>query len=298
MLVINYMSLLSIKDRLSILSLESFQNAGSQFGHSTRDWRPSILGVNNFAYRRNEFLVFNLKNSFFFLQKAYLFLKKMAYKDSIFLYVDSTGVSNLAVKNAALFANIPYVANLWAGGTLTNFREVVYKVSRKARNSELRTKTMKYMSGVYQLDFVPEVIVSSSEFYSPFAVSESNLLSIPSIAVADSNIFSLESAYPVLLNDDSFLSTKMLFFVFSSSYWFGKADFSVRYFGITNAVIYRSVASSLIVGISIIKKSLKRRRPLRKWLRKVRERYYSLSILRMISVVGLEPTFSFTRSGF
>jgi ribosomal protein S2 len=67
MLVISYMSLLSIKDRLSILSLESFQNAGSQFGHSTRDWRPSILGVNNFAYRRNEFLVFNLKNSFFFL---------------------------------------------------------------------------------------------------------------------------------------------------------------------------------------------------------------------------------------
>lgn len=290
--------LLSIQDRLSILNLESFQNAGSQFGHSTRDWRPSALGLSSFTYRRGEFLVFNLKNSFFFLQKAYLFLKKMAYKDSIVLYIDSTEVSSLAVKNAASFAGIPYIASLWAGGTLTNFREVVYKVSRKARISEMRTKTMKYMSGVYQLDFVPEVVVSSSEFYSPFAVSESNLLSIPSIAVADSNIFSLESAYPILLNDDSFLATKVLFFIFSSSYWFGKADFSMRYFGVTNAAIYKSISLAFVVGLSILKKNLKRRRPLKRWLRRVKERYCSLFILKLLSVVGLEPTFSFTRSGF
>lgn len=293
------MSLLSsVQDRLSALNLESFQNAGSQFGHSTRDWRPSVMGLNNFMYRRNEFLIFNLKNSFFFLQKAYLFLKRMAYKDSIVLYIDSTEISSQAVKNAASFANIPYIASLWAGGTLTNFREVVYKVSRKARSSEMRVKTMKYMSGVYQLDFVPEIIVSSSEFYSPFAISESNLLSIPSIAVSDSNLFSLESTYPALLNDDSFLATKVLFFVFSSSYWFGKADFSMRYFGVTNALIYRSIKKLLFISISVLKKNLKRHRPLRKWLRKVRERYHSLLIIKMISVVGLEPTFSFTRSGF
>jgi small subunit ribosomal protein S2 len=292
------MPLLSIQNRLSVLNLESFQNSGSQFGHSIRDWRPSVLGLNNFVYRRNEFLIFNLKNSFFFLQKAYLFLKRMAYKDSIVLYIDSTGVGSQAIKNAATFANIPYITSLWAGGTLTNFREVVYKVSRKARNFEMRTKTMKYMSGVYQLDFVPEIVVSSSEFYSPFAVSESNSLSIPSIAVVDSNIFSLESAYPVLLNDNSFLATKILFFVFSSSYWFGKADFSMRYFGVANALLYRSVIISSLAGVVSLKKRFRRRRPLKKWLRRVKERYHSLSILTMIDVVGFEPTFSFTRSGF
>ncbi len=191
------------------------------------------------------------------MQKSYLFLKQMAYRGAIVLYVDSTRQQGgLAVKNAAMFANIPYIANLWAGGTLTNFREVVYKVTRKARNrvANLATKTSRYVSGLYKLDFVPEVVVSSSEFHSPFTVSESNLLRIPSLAIVDTNVISLESTYPILFNDDSFLTLKFMFFVLSSSYWFGRADFSMRYLGVTNISMYKYIQPLLTDDLSIIKR--------------------------------------------
>lgn len=275
---------------LSVLNFETFQNSGSQFGHRISEWRPSILGSNNFISKRNEFLIFNLKNSLVFLQKAYLFFKQMSYRGSIALYIDGGKLNSLIIKAAASFVNVSYISNLWAGGTLTNFREVIYKVSRKSKNlRRLKNKTLRYISGVYQLDFIPEVIISSSEFYSPFAITESNTLLIPSIAVSDSNIISLESTYPVLLNDDSFLTIKSIFFVLSSSYWFGKADFAMRYLGATGLILRKLLLFSSII---LNKHSL------RGWLRSIRKRSSSSLILKILSVVGLEPTFSFTRSGF
>jgi ribosomal protein S2 len=224
---------------LSVINLEQFQFSGGHLGHKFVDWNPNSLGVKNFSFARGNFLVFNLSYSIFFIQKAFLFLKQMSRRGAIFLYADNGKASSTTVKLAAEFAGISYINNLWIGGTLTNFRETVFKFLRA--NSSSNIKSRRYKLGLSKLDFVPEVVVCSSEFYLPFVIAESNSLLLPTVSIVDSNVKLVESTFPVLLNDDSFLTSKSLFFVFSSGYWFGRADFAMRHLNITNSYVLHNI---------------------------------------------------------
>jgi small subunit ribosomal protein S2 len=211
--------------------------SGGHLGHKFKDWNSNSLGIKNFSFTRGSFLIFNLSYSIFFIQKAFLFLKQMSRRGSIVMYTDSGKASSVAVKSAAEFASISYINNLWIGGTLTNFRETIYKFLRISFNSVINAKIRRYKSGLSKLDFVPEVVVCSSEFHLPFVINEANSLLLPTVGIVDSNVRLLESTYPVLLNDDSYLTAKSLFFIFSSAYWFGRADFAMRHLSITNSFI-------------------------------------------------------------
>jgi len=244
----HFIIIIKKKSLLSIISLEQFQFSGGHLGHKFSDWNPNALGVKNFSFMRGNFLIFNLSYSIFFVQKAFLFLKQMSRRGSIFLYADNGKLSSAAIKLAAEFANVSYINNLWIGGTLTNFRETVFKFLRA--NFITGSKSKRYKLGLSRLDFVPEVVVCSSEFYLPFTISESNSLLLPTVAIVDSNVKLIESTFPVLLNDDSFLTVKSLFFVFSSGYWFGRADFAMRHLNIANSFILSNILKNFSINLS------------------------------------------------
>jgi len=219
----------------SLISADQFRISGGHVGHRLSEWFPSTgLGIFNFYLKRGKFIMFNLNKTIFFVNKACSFLKQMSRRGSLFLYVDSGRSSSLLVKSAAIFSKIAFVTTLWAGGILTNFRNTVFSSLKKGKKHFF---LKKYRLGLSKLDFLPEVIVCSSEFYLPFAISEANTLLIPSVAVVDSNLRVVESTYPIPLNDDSNPATKIAFFAFSSTFWFGRADFALRYLRIMNRFI-------------------------------------------------------------
>lgn len=266
---------------LSIINLDQFNSSGGHIGHRFSMWKPVALGLKHFQSVRGGFVLFNLYRTGFFIQKAFLLFKKMSQRGAVALYIDSGKVASSAIKSAGLFSNIPYISTLWIGGILTNFRETVYKLRKSYQSSSLKKNKRSIPTGLLHLDFVPEIIISSSEFYSPFAVAEANTLLIPSISVVDSNLAFVESTYPIPLNDDSFLTIKSLFFIFSSAYWFGRADFAMRYLKITNSFLFKKILkNNSLSSLSSVERSIK------SWIRsiKLRKAFVSANTLTIIKL--------------
>lgn len=265
---------------LSIINLDQFRSSGGHVGHRFSAWRPAAMGLKHFQNVRGGFVLFNLHRSGYYIQKAFLLFKKMSQRGSVVLYIDSGKVASSVIKSAGLFSNIPYISTLWIGGILTNFRETVYKL-RKSNQSLIKKNRKTLPIGLLHLDFVPEIIVSSSEFYSPFAIAEANTLSIPSISIVDSNLAFIESTYPIPLNDDSFLTIKSLFFIFSSAYWFGRADFAMRYLKITNSFLLKKILkNNSFSSLFLAERSIK------SWSRgiKLRKTFVSANTLTIVKL--------------
>ena len=238
----------------SIVNIDSFYFSGGHVGHLFVDWYPEAgIGLKNLSYRRANFVFFNLNKTNFFLNKACIFLKQMAKRGVVPLYVGNTKASSGVVKLSGTFANINFVVDSWIGGLLTNFKNVVLLPLKK----NFCFSKKKNLVGLKKLDFVPEVVLCSSEFYAPFAVSESNTLLVPTISVADSNLRVVESTYPVALNDDSILVFKNFFFFLSSSFWFGRADFAMSYLFVTHTYMLSKIISNndpKLINLYIFKK--------------------------------------------
>jgi small subunit ribosomal protein S2 len=240
----------------SLVNVDNFFFSGGHVGHLFANWYPNFgVGLKHLSYRRANFIFFNLNKTVFFLNKACTIIKQMAKRGAVLLYVGTTFFSYPVVRLAGIYSKISYIADLWVGGLLTNFKNVVYlplkKINSKkgiifATNSYINEKN-KHLYGLKKLDFVPELVLCSSEADSPFTISEANNLLIPTIAVVDSNVRIVESTYPVVLNDDSSLVFKNLFFIFSSSFWFGRADFAMSYL----CVMHKFILDLILFNIKI-----------------------------------------------
>lgn len=243
----------------SIVNADSFYFSGGHVGHLLIEWYPERgVGLKNLSYSRANFIFFNLNKTVFFLNKACVFIKQMSKRGVVPLYVGNTKYSSAVVKSAGMFANINFIVDSWIGGLLTNFKNVVHLPLKKNK-----VNNKKHLFGLKRLDFVPELVLCSSEFYAPFAVSESNTLLLPTIGVVDSNVRVVESTYPVVLNDDSALVFKNLFFFFSSSFWFGRADFAMSYLSIMHRCILSVICSN---NLNLVKFNFNSVKKFQKWL--------------------------------
>lgn len=206
--------------------VEQMFQAGAHYGYSKTRRHPS---VSSFIYAtKNKTDIIDLEKTAEMLKKAEEFVKELGSKNKILLLVGTKPEVKEAIKNAAESLNMPYVAERWIGGTLSNFSEIKKRINeletyrKENAEGELKKytkkervvlakkmeKLAKYYSGLISLKKVPDALLVMDAKAESIAVTEAKQLNVPVVALvnSDTNIKSL--LYPILANDASVPSVK------------------------------------------------------------------------------------------
>ena len=228
------------KDTDVVVSPKTLLDAGCHFGHRVSRWNPKMK---QFIYtKRNNLHIINLNKTSEQVQKAYIALKDIVSKGGKVLFVGTKAYAQKAIQEEAVRSGSFYVNHRWLGGTLTNFRTILKRISllkdieAKELNGELeklpkkeqaeilklKAKLSANLEGIKEIRFVPNAIVVVDPKQEHNAVHEARALHIPVFALGDTNTDPDEIDYLVPANDDGEASLRIIVGLFADAVVEGK----------------------------------------------------------------------------
>jgi len=201
--------------------------AGVHFGHQTRYWNPK-MGPYIFG-ARGKIHIINLEKTLPLFNDAMNFISGVAQKRGTVLFVGTKRSAREALQEEAARCGMPFVANRWLGGTLTNFATVKKSVARLkeleaaetdgtfeklvkhevlSRRRE-REKLEKSLGGIKDMNRLPDVLFVIDIGHEDIAVLEAKKLGIPVVAVVDSNYDPNLVDYAIPGNDDAIRAVQL-----------------------------------------------------------------------------------------
>jgi len=170
---------------------------------------------------KNVFQIIDLQKSRNMLIEAVDFLISVKKKGGMILFVGTGLAAKDIVKNVAEELNMPYVVERWLGGTLTNFPTISRRIDylknlenqKKSGEFEKYTKyetlklekkiikLKKYLSGLLNLNRLPDAVWVSSGNYDKIAAVEAIKKSIPVTGIVNTNSDPALFNYPIPAND-------------------------------------------------------------------------------------------------
>jgi len=187
--------------------------------------KPYILG----AKARME--VIDLSKTEEQLQRAKDVMATLAKEGKTILFVGGKPEVAPIVKAAAERVSAPYVATRWLGGTISNFSEIKKRIDRLADLSEkkeagtlakLHTKLevlkldreakrlSERLDGITGLAKRPDALLIVDTKHEKHAVKEAQGAGIPVIAIMSSDCDIADAAYPIVANDASRETVKLI----------------------------------------------------------------------------------------
>ncbi len=202
--------------------------AGAHFGFSRRRRHPSVNPY-LFGYKNNT-AVIDLEYTTAMLDKACDFVRQLGQTRGVILLVGNKPEARVAIKKAALEIGMPFVAERWIGGTMTNFKQIRKRVERllwiieAELSGDLNKYTKKerllfakerknlerYFSGITNMDKLPKAIFVIDPGAEAIAVAEARQLSVSVVAVANSDCDIRGLEYPIVANDTSKLTISLM----------------------------------------------------------------------------------------
>ena len=204
------------------LGIRSLLEAGAHFGHLTRRWNPQmrhyIFGVRNGTH------ILDLDQTLPMFQKGLDFIRETTASGGHVLFVATKRQASSIMQAEAERCGQYYVNNRWLGGMLTNWKtvkksietfksllEILNDEERRAAHSKkelarigrLCDKYKKSLDGIKNMQRIPDALFVVDVGREAIAVSEARRLSIPIVAVVDSNCSPVGIDYVVPGNDDA-----------------------------------------------------------------------------------------------
>ena len=206
---------------MSQVTMRQMLEAGVHFGHQTRYWNPK-MGPFIFGARGKIHIV-NLEKTLPLFNDAMNFVSGVAQKRGTILFVGTKRAARESIAVEAERCGMPFVAQRWLGGMLTNFRTVKQSVSRlkeleaaetdgsfeKLVKHEVlslrreRDKLEKSLGGIKEMNRLPDALFVIDIGHEDIAVQEARKLGIPVVAVVDTNYDPSLVDYAVPGNDDA-----------------------------------------------------------------------------------------------
>ncbi|MCM8786490.1 MAG: 30S ribosomal protein S2 [Candidatus Omnitrophica bacterium] len=201
---------------------------GVHFGHLSKHWNPKMKKF-IFGKKKNVYII-DLEKTAQKLEEAKDFVRQIAQEGGKILFVATKKQLKDLTKELASSCNMPYMVDRWIGGLLTNFSTVrkrvqkyilllekrekgeFDKMSRKSvvrLNRELRRMERNY-SGIKSLEELPDAIFVVDPKKEIACVKEANRLSIPVIALIDTDGDPQIIDYPIPGNDDAIKSVRYI----------------------------------------------------------------------------------------
>lgn len=202
--------------------------SGVHFGHLSKHWNPKMKKF-IFGKKKNIYII-DLEKTAQKLEEAKQFLVDTVKNNGKILFVSTKRQLREVVKELALTCEMPYICEKWVGGFLTNFSTIRSRINRyldlKERkekgellklphkeivslNKELERMQKVYL-GVTSLKDLPQCIYLVDPKKEVACVKEANKLSIPIVALIDTDGDPDVITYPVPGNDDAIKSVKFI----------------------------------------------------------------------------------------
>ena len=211
------------------ISMQDLLSAGVHFGHRTQRWNPKMKP---YLYgKRNGIHIFDLEQTAHALNAALQFLYNQASVGKTILLVSTKNQTTEILPVEAQKANVPFLANRWPGGFLTNFPtvkkriqyllslegdiesgEMTKKYTKKEALMFKRTiaKLNEVLVGVKNLKNLPDVLFVADAVRDRLAILEAKKMKIPVVAICDSNSDPDLVDYVIPANDDALRSLTLI----------------------------------------------------------------------------------------
>jgi len=213
---------------MTLPTVEEMLKAGMHFGHRTSKWHPKM---EPFIFTsRNGVHIIDLTKTKKLLAEALDYIKQSVGQGKVILLVGTKMQVKEEIKKTALTTGLPYVAEHWLGGTLTNFAVIKNLIKKYKDLAEKRQmgKLDKYtkkerlefdrkiaklevsVGGLVSLAKLPDVIFIWDIKKEKTALAEAKKKDIPIIAICDTNVDCSEVDHIIPANDDATKGVKLI----------------------------------------------------------------------------------------
>ncbi len=223
--------------------IKELLEAGVHFGHQTKRWNPKMKEF-IFGERSGVYIV-DLEQTAQRLKTAGDFLRDLAAKGKKILFVGTKKQAKDIIASCATRCGMFYVNERWLGGALTNFQTIRKSVDRLREKEALRApestasltkkeivtldkdiaRLKKKLSGITEMDKLPVALVIVDPKKEETAVREAKRLSIPVVALLDTNCDPGDIDYPVPGNDDAIRSIKLIVSIIADAILAGRQKY-------------------------------------------------------------------------
>ena len=215
--------------------------AGVHFGHRASRWNPKMRP---YIYaRRNLIHIIDVRETIRGLLRANKYLSDVAGRNSQILFVGTKRQAADTIEREAARAGMPFVAQRWLGGTLTNFRTIRDRLSRLEELEEIRQgeailgyskkmqatlnreyrKIHRNLNGMRTMTRLPECMVVIDPNKEKNAVKEARKLGIAVVSLIDSDCDPDQVDLPIPGNDDGMRSIELIVKLLADAVVAGKA---------------------------------------------------------------------------
>ncbi len=230
----------------SVITMKQLLEAGVHFGHQTKRWNPKMKKYIFTA--RNGIYIIDLQQTVKMFRTAYDFVRDMAADGKTVLFVGTKKQAQEAVEEEARRATTPYVNVRWLGGMLTNFQTIRKSLDRLQKLADMttdgtverlpkkevlklakeRAKLEKVLGGIKDLRRIPDAIFVVDPSREEIAVLEARRLSIPIIAIVDTNCNPDLIDFVIPGNDDAIRAIKLFLGKVADAILEGKAVYEEK----------------------------------------------------------------------
>jgi small subunit ribosomal protein S2 len=224
------------------VSMKQLLEAGVHFGHQTSRWNPKmkpyIFGARNGIY------IIDLQQTVKLFRDAYTYIRDVVADGGTIMFVGTKKQAQDAIREEAERCGMLYVNNRWLGGMLTNFQTIKASIDRLKKLEEIledpkmaealtkkemlgirreRDKLLAAMGGIKNMKRLPDAMFVIDPKKEEIAVREANRLSIPVVAVVDTNCDPDLIDWKIPGNDDAIRAIRLFTMAIADSVLEGKS---------------------------------------------------------------------------
>lgn len=212
---------------MAAVTMREMLEAGVHFGHQTRYWNPRMAP---YLYgHRNKIHIINLEKTLPLFNDALNFIGGLAARKATILFVGTKRAAQQIVEEEAIRCGMPFVNRRWLGGLLTNWKTVRQSINRLKELESMESegglermskkevlghrreleKLQRSLAGIKDMKGLPDALFVIDVGYEDIAINEARKLSIPVVAVVDSNNSPDGVDYLIPGNDDAIRSIRL-----------------------------------------------------------------------------------------
>ena len=213
---------------MSVVSMTQLLEAGVHFGHQTRRWNPKMKPF--IFTERNGIYIIDLQKTVKMIDTAYDYMKDVAAKGGVVLFVGTKKQAQDSVEEEAVRAGQYYVNHRWLGGTLTNWKTIQSRIARLKELKKMsedgtfdvlpkkevsvltkqREKLERFLGGIEDMPRIPDVLYIVDPHKEQIAVKEAQKLHIPIVAMVDTNTDPDDVDVIIPSNDDAIRAVRLI----------------------------------------------------------------------------------------
>lgn len=211
-----------------VATMKELLEAGVHFGHQVKRWNPKMKRY--IFGERNGIYIIDLQKTLKGLEEAFQFVRNISQRGESLLFVGTKKQAQDAILDESRRAAAFCVNQRWLGGMLTNFTTIrksidrlksiermredgTYEALSKKEVAALekeRSKLERNLSGIKDMPALPGAVFIIDPKKERIAIAEARKLSLPVVAVVDTNCDPDEVDYVIPGNDDAIRAIKLI----------------------------------------------------------------------------------------